>query len=249
MRPRKRFASAARKATIEATIAHENEMTDNSATAGPQAQSASDHGTELRGPTHRGHPNAEESASVNPASTHSEELDASTGSTEGFLRLTPTSPCTRTGSETSRGVSPSRSSSDPLDLNATPGSLLEDQMRSGPMLENSPNNAADTAVSILADALLDFGLHWGRRIGRLEGSKILVETKMEDLRAEMDKAWSTIGQGRTCGIGFDEIESDLKQLVELKTGIDKDVQDTENEVRTYRLGFIGQIKAATRLLA
>ncbi|KAK2729279.1 hypothetical protein CKAH01_10367 [Colletotrichum kahawae] len=194
--------------------------------------------TDLAGPTHRGHPNAGESASVNPASTDSEELDDSTGSTSESFRLSPTPPpCSIAGSRTSREVSPGRSSSDRFNLGATPESLLGDQIRSGSMLENNPSNAAEASVSVLAGALLDFGMVCGRSIGLLKGSKILVETQMMDLRAEMDKAWPTIGEGRNCGRGFDEIESDLKQLVELKNWHRQGCSRRRKQVSNLPLGL------------
>ncbi|KAI8275142.1 hypothetical protein K4K56_001552 [Colletotrichum sp. SAR 10_98] len=117
------------------------------------------------------------------------------------------------------------------------------------MLENSPNDAVETPVSVFADILLDFGLICGRRIGLLEGTKILVETRMMDLRDEMDKAWSSIKEGRNCERGFDAIESDLKLLAEAKRNVDEAVQDAENEFQTYRLAFIDKDQAASRHLA
>ncbi|KAI8228843.1 hypothetical protein K4K54_001923 [Colletotrichum sp. SAR 10_86] len=275
MSPRETFASGPREeATTEAPPAHETGMIDTSAAAGLQAQPASDQdiesrgthhhfhpaattgdgplltdATDVAGPAHRDQPNEEDSESANPASTISVESDDSTGGTESFLRLT--SPPTRNiaDSSTSRGISPGRSISDRLDLNATPGSVLEDPNGSGPMLENSPNDAVETPVSVFADTLLDFGLVCGRRIGLLEGTKILVETRMMDLRDEMDKAWSSIKEGRNCKRGFDAIESDLKLLAEAKPNVDEAVQDAEKEFQTYRLAFIDKVQAASRHLA
>ncbi|KAL3292269.1 hypothetical protein RB213_000045 [Colletotrichum asianum] len=152
-----------------------------------------------------------------PGKHHFRKSGDSTGGTESFLHLTPTPTRNIADSSTSREISPGRSISDGLDLNATPGSLLEDPSRSVPMLENSPNDAVENPVSVFADTLLDFGLICGRRIGLLEGTKILVETRMMDLRAEMDKAWSSIKEGRNCERGFDAIESDLRLLAEAKS--------------------------------
>ncbi|KAF5485404.1 hypothetical protein CGCS363_v013926 [Colletotrichum siamense] len=249
MSPRETFAPDSRKATTEAPSAHETGMIDTSAAAGLQAQPASDQDIESRdvaGPAHRDQPNEEDSASANPASTISVESDDSTGGTDIFLHRTsiPTP-----DSRTSREVSPGRGISDRLDLNATPGSLLEDPSGSGSMLENSPNDAVETPVSVFANTLLDFGLVCGRRIGLLEGTKILVETRMMDLRDGMDKAWLSIKEGRNCERGFDAIESDLKLLAEAKRNVDEAVQDAENEFQTYRLAFIDKVQAASRHLA
>ncbi|KAF4806937.1 hypothetical protein CGCSCA5_v013880 [Colletotrichum siamense] len=252
MSPRETFAPDSRKATTEAPPAHETGMIDTSAAAGLQAQPASDQDIESRdvaGPAHRDQPNEEDSASANPASTISVESDDSTGGTESFFHRTSIPTRNIADSRTSREVSPGRGISDRLDLNATPGSLLEDPSGSGPMLENSPNDAVETPVSVFANTLLDFGLVCGRRIGLLEGTKILVETRMMDLRDEMDKAWLSIKEGRNCERGFDAIESDLKLLAEAKRNVDEAVQDAENEFQTYRLAFIDKVQAASRHLA
>ncbi|KAF5501909.1 hypothetical protein CGCA056_v014929 [Colletotrichum aenigma] len=274
MSPRETFASYPRKAMTEAPPAHATGIFDTSSAAGLQAQPASDQDIESRGthhhfhlaattvddplltdaadvagPAHRDRPNEEESASANPATTISVESNDSTGGTESSVHLTPTPARNIADSRTSREVSPGRSIFDRLGLNATPGSPLQDPSGSGPMLENSPNDAVETSVSVFADTLLDFGLVCGRRIGLLEGTKILVETRMMDLRAEMDKAWSSIKEGRNCERGFDAIESDLKLLAEAKSDVDEAVQDAENEFQTYRLAFIDKVQAASRHLA
>ncbi|KAI8315592.1 hypothetical protein K4K59_001204 [Colletotrichum sp. SAR11_240] len=215
----------------------------------PSGSLIDDHRINVAGPAYRDQPNEEESASGNPASTISVESDDSTGGTESFLHLTPTPTRNIADSSTSREISPGRSISDGLDLNATPGSLLEDPSGGDPMLENSPNDAVETPVSVFVDTLLDFGLVCGRRIGLFEGTKILVETRMMDLRAEMDKAWSSIKEGRNCERGFDAIESDLKLLAETKSNVDGAGKDAENEFQTYRLAFIDIVQAASRHLA